>query len=168
MEQDNLLELFSQYGDYLSNSEKVSHVSEICRLATNISQVREEIVYPYCVGHASQGLIDQSMIEMDLARVLIHEVLQTPASAFLYDGLVGVLSDLLARRFADDENANGLWASAVAGGLDRGAADVAVGERLSELERTSRQGNWSPLMPFCLETLRDSVPPGATRFRDLG
>jgi hypothetical protein len=29
MEQDNLIELFSQYGEYLADSEKVSHAGEI-------------------------------------------------------------------------------------------------------------------------------------------
>lgn len=167
MEQDNLIELFSQYGKYLSNSEKVSHVSEICRLTTNISQVRVEIVYPHCVGCAPQDLVDQSMIEMDLARVLIHEIIETSPSSFLYDGLVAVLSRILIRRFEDEETTNGIWAKAIVGGIDSTAVDVAIGERLHELDRICRPGNWNPLMPFCLETLRDSVPPGATRFRDL-
>jgi hypothetical protein len=126
MEQDNLIELSSQYGDYFSNSEKVSHESEFCRLATNISQVRIEIVYPQCVGRAPQRLIDESMIEMDLAGVLIHEIMQTPPSAFLYDSHVAVLSSLLNRRFHMEQAADGLWAKAVSGGLDSSVADVAV------------------------------------------
>lgn len=168
MEQYNLLELFSQYGEYLSNSEKVSHVREICRLATDVSQVRVEIVYPHCVGRAPQALIDQSMIEMDLARILIHEILQSHPSSFLYSSLVEVLSRLLTRRFEEEDGPEGLWAKAVEGAIDSRAADVAVGERLHALDKSGRHGECSPLMPFCLETLRDSVPPGATPWRDDG
>lgn len=59
IEQDNLIELSSQHREYLSDSEKVSNVVEICPPTTNISDGRIEIVYPHCVGFAPQRLVDE-------------------------------------------------------------------------------------------------------------
>lgn len=160
MGQDNLIELFSPYGDYLSDREKVSHAGEICRLVTNISTLRVEIVYPQCVGCAPHHFVDESMIKLDLARVLIHEVLSSSPSSLLYDGLVAVLSRLLIRRFQEEKMVGRLWAAAVEGGMNSFAADVAVAERLRDLDRMGREGNRAPSTPFCLETFLDFAPPG--------
>jgi hypothetical protein len=164
-EQDSLIEQLEDWGRNVANPEAEARVSEICRQATHITQVRIEILYPSCVGRAHPALIDASIIDLDLARVLIFELLNTQPTAFLYPSFVSALQRLLCQRFSQEERSDGLWASAVAGGLDPGPVDVAIGARLLELnagEPLDRQ----PLMPHCLETLRDSVPD-AVRFRNI-
>jgi hypothetical protein len=52
-------------------------------------------------------------------------------------------------------------------GADLERIDVAIGERLRDLDLASRSGDWTPLLPTSLETVRPSVPPGATRWTDL-
>jgi len=163
VEQDSLLELLAVACDQRVLAD-CSRIGEICRLATDISQVRIEIVYPHCVGHARAGLIDASIIDLDLARVLIFELANTQTTAFLYPSLVRALDRLLRGRFAHEESPDGLWASALEGGLDPGPADIATGARLRAL---AEPADWVPLQPFALETLRSSVPYGAVPYRDL-
>ena len=137
----------------------MSSVHEICRGVTAISEVRIEIVYPRCVGRARPDLVDASMIDFDLMRVLIYELENTQPTAFLYPALMTALARLLRHRLAQEEAPDGLWASALAGGLAPESVDIEVGARLQTL---SDQSSWLPLQPFCLETQRSSVPPGAT------
>lgn len=139
---------------------------EACRILTQIAQVREEIVYPACVGKAPARLLDAFVIEEDIIRVLIAEIIQSGPSGQLYDGLIQALKDAVRRRWSGEEGAGGLWSWISASpGLE--ATDLAIGDRLRELDQASRSGDWIPLMPIGLETLRTSVPPGATRWTDL-
>lgn len=158
IEQDHLLERLSDVMEP-GGASAMSGVHEICRAVTEISEVRIEIVYPRCVGHARPDLIDSSMIDFDLMRVLVYELENTQSTAFLYPALMAALAQLLRHRLAQEEASDGLWASALAGGLDPGSVDIEIGARLQAL---SGQSGWLPLQPFCLETLRSSVPPGAT------
>lgn len=164
-DQDALLEQLEDWGRNVPGTEAAARVSEICRQATHITQVRIEILYPSCVGRAHPALLDASIIDLDLARVLIFELLNTQPTAFLYPSFVAALQRLLCQRFSQEERADGLWDSAVAGGLDPGPVDVAIGARLCEMNADDRL-DWLPLMPHCLETLRDSVPD-AVRFRNM-
>ena len=69
-----------------------------CRSLTQIAQVREEIVYPVCVGKAPAILLDAFVIEEDLIRILVAEIIQSKPSVLLYDGLIQALKDAVRRR----------------------------------------------------------------------
>lgn len=159
IEQDHLLEWLPDAME--PGGAATSAIQEICRAVTAISEVRIEIVYPRCVGHARPDLIDASMIDFDLMRVLVYELENTQPTAFLFPALIAALARLLRHRLAQEEASDGLWASALAGGLAPESVDIDVGARLEQL---SRQSSWLPLQPLCLETLRSSVPPGAIRY----
>ncbi len=60
--------------------------------------MREEIVYPVCVGKAPAILLDAFVIEEDLIRILVAEIIQSKPSGLLYDGLIQALKDAVRRR----------------------------------------------------------------------
>ncbi len=144
---------------------KARSAREACRLLTHVSQVREEVVAPFCVGRAPHRELDARVVEDDLIRVLIGEIMVTGPGNLLHDAVVGALKTAVRRRWASEAAPGGLW-SWLAGDPDLRRIDLAIGERLGELDARSRAGDWAPLAPSGLESLRDSVPPGAVRWRD--
>lgn len=162
LEQDSLLELCARYSADLAPTAKAALVEDICRLATLLGQTREEIIDPFLVDHLAAPVQQAAWIEMDLVRVLVHELREARPGELLYDALVAVLGDLLRRRF-DAEREE--WAHL--SGAACAEVDIRAGHRLRALDLQSRAGDWSPLPPCGLETLRSSVPPGATRWSDL-
>jgi CRISPR/Cas system-associated protein Csm6 len=165
-EQEAMAAVLSGCRPEMAPAEKSRLAEEACRILTQIAQVREEIVYPTCVGKAPAQLLDAFVIEEDLIRVLVAEIIQSGPSGLLYDGLIQALKDAVRRRWSEEEGPGGLWSWVSASpGLE--TTDLAIGDRLRELDQASRSGDWLPLMPLGLETLRTSVPPGATRWTDL-
>ena len=164
--QDDLRELFSQYDPARPGGGKKAHAVELCRLVTLNSQVRDEVVYPWCAVRTSPELLQQSQIRMDLARVLVMELAHGRPTDLWYDQLVQVLGDDLERLWDREEPDAGLWSRT---SDTRGLAGVndRLGDRLTELDLAGRQTDWRPLEPAGLETLRNSVPPGATPYAAL-
>gem|GEM_PF-7007245 len=164
--QDDLRELFSQYDPSLTDGGKKAHVIELCRLVTVNSQVRDEVVYPWCATRAPKALLDNSTIRMDLARVLVMEIVSARTTDLWYDALVQVLGSLLEALWDEEESDAGLWASvpAVGGAIDLNRRLI---DRLEELDCATRQGIWTPLEPAGLETVRNSVPACAIRWAEL-
>lgn len=162
--QDEAVERLSAYTRAAPAAERRLAASELCRLAVMIGQVRDEVVYPFCVGRTPAALLDASMIETDLSRVLVREIMEAAPGEVLFDGFVEVLGGRLRSQWLAEE-CGGLW-----DGLsdpDRcDEADVRIGERLADLDRDSLVEGWIPPEPACLETLRNSVPPGATPWSD--
>ena len=162
LEQDGLLELCARYAAERAPSAKAALAEDICRLATLLGQAREEIIDPFLVDHLPAPVQHAAWVEMDLARVLVHELSEARPGELLFDALVAVLGDLLRRRF-EAERAE--WAHLSPSACAE--ADIRAGHRLRELDQQSRAAGWSPLPPCGLETLRNSVPPDATRWSDL-
>jgi hypothetical protein len=164
--QDDLRELFSQYEPSLPAGGKKAHVVELCRLVTLNSQVRDEVIYPWCAAHTPTELLWDSMIRMDLARVLVMELVYARPTDLWYDQLVRVLGDDLEVLWDKEESDAGLWKrTSDAHGLE--GVNDRLTDRLTELDLVTRQNEWRPLEPAGLETLRNSVPPCATRYADL-
>lgn len=158
-EQDELRNLFAAFREDCAPADKRLHARRICRQATAISQVRDEVVYPWCASRLDPNLLDDSMIQMDLARVIIRELVDTPPDALWHDGLVRALGRLLQRHFECEEAEGGLWS-----GLPPEAAEVLdarFAHRFDDVYRCGRDDQWRPLEPAGLETLRNSVPEGA-------
>lgn len=158
--QDDLRALFSQYDPSLTAGGKTAHVTELCRLVTVISQAREDIVYPWCASRTPAPLFHDSMIRMDLARVLVAELVSGSPSGLWYDPLVQVLATDLEALWDGEESGTGLWAS-ITSIADRAEVNTRLAERLEALDRSTRRTAWRPLEPTGLETLRDSLPPVA-------
>lgn len=116
--------------------------------------------------HGAVPLLDAFVIEGDLIRVLVAEVMLSHPSDLLYDGVVATLKATVRRRWTAEESPGGLW-SWVPPGPFRRDLDIRLGERLRALDAAGQNGDWTPLMPYGLESLRTSVPPGATRWTDL-
>lgn len=165
-EQESLAATLASYDPALDQPAKRRLAEEACRVLTLISQVREELVYPRCVNRAPTPQLDAFVIEGDLMRILIAEIMASRPSDLLYDGLLAALKAAVRRRWADEEAPGGLW-SDLMGDPSIRAVDIEIGARLNDLDAASRNGDWTPLLPLGLETLRSSLPPGATRWTDL-
>lgn len=159
--QERFSRLIKSYATDLDDDARALIAVKACRTLTQILQVREEIVHPFCVNRAPSPLIDAFIIEDDLMRVLIGEIVAGHPSDLLYDGLVAVLAQAVRRRWSAEASAGGLWSR-----IPKPPAhlELSLEDRLRELEADE---DWSPLMPVGLETLRSSVPAGATRWVDL-
>ena len=153
-EQDNLLEVISHYDRAMSASSKSGLARDVCRIVTLLAQVRIEVVMPRCIGRAPNDLIEQSRDTMDLAGILVLEILEADPSSFLHDALVEGMGAGLQRLFLVEAAQHGLWPEAKAGGLDTRSLDVAIGHRLKTLDRLSRTEGWRPLLPGSLEATR--------------
>lgn len=164
-EQAELADVLGQWRPELAADAKGRVGQDVCRRLTCITQVREEIVYPACVGRAPARMLDAFTIEEDWIRVLVAEIVESGPRGLLYGGLIDALKEAVARRWAAEERPGGLWSHVSGADLER--IDVAIGERLRDLDLASRSGDWTPLLPTSLETVRPSVPPGATRWTDL-
>lgn len=163
IEQEALMELLTTYDSSSPDSIRSAQVIEICRIGTAVTQVRDEVIDPACVKLLDRKLHFEAMVELDLARVLIYELMNSGPSTLLYDSLVTVLYRLLERRFREEQSLDGLWSRLQK--LDLTSVDLCAGERLAELDRLGRQGEWTPLAPEGLETLRSSLPPGAASWK---
>ncbi len=135
----------------------------LCRDASRISQVCEEVLHPWSVARAPHRMIDEAMIEWDLIRVLVHELAQADPRDVLFNALVAVLAEAVARRREADLGADGLVAAALARGVDRNLLDKAIADRLSDLTTGDGSGAWVLLQPYALETLREDPMPIAAR-----
>lgn len=165
-EQEGLAATLATYDPALDHPTKRRLAEEACRVLTLISQVREEFVYPSCVDRAAAAELDAFVIEGDLMRVLVAEIMASRPSDLLYDGLLAALKAAVRRRWSEEEAPGGLWSGLVDDPSMR-ALDIEIGARLNELDAASRTGDWTPLLPLGLETLRSSLPPSATRWTDL-
>ncbi|CAN5306789.1 hypothetical protein BH10PSE1_BH10PSE1_13620 [soil metagenome] len=162
IEQDCAIELVSQYDEALGPDARAGLGLDLCRIAGNIAQVRDEIVVPsLALTVLDRRLLDDAIIDMDLVSLVVNELYATRTTEFLYDGLVRSLGSLLERRFALDEAPEGLWTAASRTGADLLEIDLRIGRRLRELDRFSRTADWRPAPPAGFETCRASVPPGA-------
>lgn len=163
-EQQGATSLLARWNAQLQPSEKRRIAEEACRILNQISQVREELIYPWCVGEVPPSQLDALVIEGDLIRVLVAEVMASDPTDLLYDGMMLTLREAVHRRWREEESAEGLWIRIIGKPFVRDL-DVRLGQRLRELDQASLGGAWTPLAPVGLETLRDSVWPGSVRKR---
>lgn len=136
-EQEGAASLLARYDPGLGHAVKRQVAEEACRLLNQISQVREELIYPSCIGMAPSPLLVAAVIEGDLIRVLVAEVMLSHPSDLLYDGGVATLKATVRRRWTAEESPRGLW-SLVAPGPFRRDLDIRLGERLRALDAASR------------------------------
>ena len=146
-------------------TERAGHADELCRRATAITQVREEVVHPWLVGRLPAAAHDLAVIELDLVRVLVHELVASRPRDLMYDALVESLCRLLRHRFEAEAGPAGEWTSLAP--ADCRDIDETAAARLSELDRAGREGQWTPLQPYALETLRSAIPDGVIPWSDL-
>lgn len=164
--QDDLRERFSQYDPARPAEEKAAGVVELCRRVTLNSQVRDEVVYPWCAARSPADSLYDSMIRMDLARILVRELVHAGPSDLWYDPLVQVLGDGLEVLWDREESDAGLW-TRTSDPRTLAEVNVRLRDRLDELDLATRRNEWRPLELAGLETLRNGVPPAATRYADL-
>ncbi len=139
----------------------------LCRDTSRISLVCEQVLHPWAVSRAPPALIDRAVIEWDLIRVLIHELVQSDPADVLFNALVDVLHRSVIRRFEDDTGADGLIAAALARGVDGTSLDEALGARLRQVADQGASRDWWLLQPCALGSLRSerSTPSSSPRER---
>ena len=129
----------------------------LCREATRVSQIGEDVLQPRAVGHVPTALIDAAVIQWDLVRVLVLEILETDAHSWLQTGLIAALLDGISRRRDAELGASGLVGLMVAAGCAPDRLADAIQERAQVLDQQYRCEGWYALQPQALETLRSSI-----------
>lgn len=160
--QDDLLALCGRSLEGRPLADRAGHADELCRRATVLTQVREEVVHPWLVDRLPAAVHDLAVIELDLVRVLVHELVASRPRDLMYDALVESLCRLLRRRF---EAEAGEWTTLSPDACRE--VDERAAARLRELDEAGQGGHWTPLQPYALETLRSAIPAGAIPWFDL-
>src|SRR5262249_17869549 len=112
--------LFESFDKARDSQRKQALVQQICRELTIHAILEEEIFYPSCKGQIEDdGIIDESYVEHDGAKVLIAELLDSEPDKEFYDAKVSVLSEMIKHHVKEEEKrGEGLFAQARAAGLD--------------------------------------------------
>lgn len=163
--QDDLLALCGRSLEGRPLADRAGHADELCRRATVLTQVREEVVHPWLVDRLPAAAHDLAVIEFDLVRVLVHELVASRPRDLMYDALVESLCRLLRRRFEAEVGPAGEWTT-LAPDACREVDDIAAA-RLRALDEAGQGGHWTPLQPYALESLRSAIPAGAILWSDL-
>lgn len=127
-------DLFAKF-EKARGDRKQALVRQICTELTVHARIEEEIFYPACKGEiADDNLLDEAYVEHDGAKVLIAELMESPADAEFYDAKVKVLSELIKHHVKEEERrAEGLFAEARDAGLDVAALGDSLRTRKAAL-----------------------------------
>ena len=127
-------DLFAKFKSARGAEKKQRLVSEICTELTIHAIIEEEIFYPACKSEVEEGLIEESYVEHDGAKVLIVELEAGSPSEEFYDAKVTVLSEQIKHHVAEEEKrSEGLFAQARAAGLDMDDLGARMKARKQEL-----------------------------------
>jgi len=164
VELETLIQRAEDMDPNAADSLRLSAAEEICRAVTMASQVVEELVLPAIVHRVDRPAFDEATIEWDLIRVLVHELIQTAPDEALHTALVKAVARHARARLQAEHGPNGLLSRAIEAGLDARDLDLAIGARLHTLDS---EPGWRPLQPAAFQSLRDTIPPDATPWREL-
>jgi hypothetical protein len=127
-------DLFARFEAAREADTKKRLAKQICTELTVHTLLEEEIFYPACKGEIEDGLISQSYVEHDTAKVLIAELeAGSPAEEF-YDAKVKVLSEQIEHHVHEEEKrSKGMFSQARATGLDMDALGARMLARKQQL-----------------------------------
>lgn len=123
-------DLFEQFEKAREADRKEKLVKQICAELMIHAMIEEEIFYPACAGRIEdEGVLDESYVEHDGAKVLIAELNKSSPDDEFFDAKVSVLSEMIKHHVREEEKrSEGLMAQAKEAGLDM----ESLGERLTQ------------------------------------
>ena len=130
--------LFEQYEKAGGDGRKEKIARQICTELKVHSMIEEEIFYPACKDKIEdEGLLDESYVEHDGAKVLIAEIEAGGPDDEFYDAKVKVLSEQIEHHVEEEEKRmEGMFSQARKAGLDMDALGEQLRARKEELVAT--------------------------------
>lgn len=134
--------LFDKFERTRDPQRKKALVRQICTELVVHTVIEEEIFYPSCKDKIDDdGLIDESYVEHDGAKVLVAELLDSEPDNEFYDAKVSVLSEMIGHHVKEEEKrSEGLFAQAREAGLDLDALGGRLMKRKQELMASFEDG----------------------------
>jgi hypothetical protein len=112
-------DLFAKFEAAKGATKKQALVQKICAELSIHTEIEEEIFYPACRGKVDAGLLNESYVEHDGAKVLVAELLASAPNEEFYDAKVKVLSEQIEHHVHEEEKrSDGVFSQARAAGLD--------------------------------------------------
>jgi hypothetical protein len=146
-------ELFEQYEK--ARGRKADIAKQICLELTVHTMIEEEIFYPACrEAGVESDMMDEAGVEHDGAKVLVAELENGQPGDEYFDAKVKVLSEDIKHHVKEEEQRDGIFASARAAGIDLDALGDRIEARKEEL-KTQFKANGLP--PPVMTTL--TAPP---------
>ena len=139
-------DLFEKFEKARGEDRKRDLVRQICTELVIHTTIEEEIFYPACKGEIEDdGLLEESYVEHDGAKVLVAELLESAPDAEFYDAKVTVLSEMIKHHVKEEEKrSEGLFAQAREAGLDIEALGERLKARKQQLKQEFADGNLPP------------------------
>jgi hemerythrin superfamily protein len=128
--------LFEKFEKARDSGRKEALVGEICSELCLHALLEEEIFYPACQAEIDdEGIVDESYVEHDSAKVLVAELIESSTSADeFFDAKVSVLSEEIKHHVKEEEKrGEGVFAQAKACGMDLDALGKRLLARKEEL-----------------------------------
>ncbi len=95
--------LFEQFEKATKTDKKLALARQICTELTVHTIIEEEILYPACNGSVEEGLLNESYVEHDGAKILISEIEASQPDQQFYDAKVTVLSEEIKHHVKEEE-----------------------------------------------------------------
>ena len=130
--------LFKDFESAKGDGRKEALAQQICLELSVHAAIEEEIFYPACEGKVEEGLLKESYVEHDAAKVLIAEITAGQgADDEFFDAKVKVLQEEIEHHVEEEEKRlEGLFAQARKADLDLDALGEQLAARKQELTET--------------------------------
>ena len=126
-------DLFERFEGSRSKSVKAKLAQQICLELSVHATIEEEIFYPGVKEFIEEEVHDEAYVEHDGAKVLIAEILAGSPEDDFYDAKVKVLSEMIKHHVKEEEQRDGMFAQAKAGGADLKGLGSVLAARKAEL-----------------------------------
>jgi hypothetical protein len=124
--------LFAEFEAAKGAAKKQALVEKICAELSIHTVIEEEVFYPACRGKVEDGLLNESYVEHDGAKVLVAELLASAPNEEFYDAKVKVLSEQIEHHVHEEEKrSDDVFSQARAAGLDM--------DKLGDLMKTRKK-----------------------------
>ena len=140
-------DLFEKFEKARGEDRKRALVQQICTELVIHTMIEEEIFYPACKAEIEDedGILEESYVEHDGAKVLVAELLESTPDAEFYDAKVSVLSEMIKHHVKEEEKrGEGLFAQAREAGMDIEALGERLKARKEELKQQFANGDLPP------------------------
>lgn len=126
-------DLFEKFENAKGGGAKERLAAQICLELIVHAQIEEEIFYPGVKDAIDEEIYSEAQVEHDGAKVLIAEILAGAAEDEFYDASVKVLSEMIKHHVKEEEQRDGMFAQAKAGGVDLKALGGQLAQRKADL-----------------------------------
>jgi len=132
-------ELFEEFEEASSSSEKRSIAREICLELVVHAKIEEEIFYPAVKDVVEDDIYTEAHVEHDGAKVLIAEIMEGDPRDEFYDARVKVLSEMIKHHVKEEEQRDGMFAQARKSDIDFDELGERLAQRKEDLMRIMKR-----------------------------